>query len=134
LLGDVSLAHDLGGLAAARLVRTPLALVVLNNGGGRIFEQLPVARLWERAPERAELWLTPPALAFEHAAALFDLPYSAPRNAGELRSALARAFEHRGATLVHVRVEPHGARDTTRAVTAELERTLNEALELGART
>ncbi len=134
LLGDVSLAHDLGGLAAARLVRTPLALVVLDNGGGRIFEQLPVARLWERAPERAELWLTPPALAFEHAAALFDLPYSAPRDAGELRSALGRAFEHRGATLVHVRVEPHAARDTTRAVVAVLERTLNEVLELGART
>jgi 2-succinyl-5-enolpyruvyl-6-hydroxy-3-cyclohexene-1-carboxylate synthase len=133
LLGDVSLAHDVGGLAAARLVRTPLPVVVLDNGGGRIFEQLPVAKLWERAPERAELWLTPPALAFEHAAALFELPYAAPRDAGELRMALARAFEHRGATLVHVRVEPHAARDTTRAVVAELDRTLTEVLEPGAR-
>jgi 2-succinyl-5-enolpyruvyl-6-hydroxy-3-cyclohexene-1-carboxylate synthase len=131
LLGDVSLAHDLGGLAAARLVRTPLALVVLDNGGGRIFEQLPVAKLWERAPERAELWLTPPGIAFEHAAAAFGLPYAAPRDGAELRACLGRAFEHHGATLVHVRVSEHGARDTLGAVLAELERTLAESDEPG---
>ena len=131
LLGDVSFEHDLGGLAAARLVRTPLAIVVIDNEGGRIFEQLPVAKLWEKAPERAELWLTPPQLEFEHAAALFGLPFAAPGGAAELRSALGRAFEHPGATLIHVRVPAHSARDALRGLTAELERTL-PALLTGA--
>jgi 2-succinyl-5-enolpyruvyl-6-hydroxy-3-cyclohexene-1-carboxylate synthase len=132
LLGDVSLAHDLGGLAAARLVRTPLALVVIDNGGGRIFEQLPVAKLWDQEPAQAELWLTPPRLAFEHAAALFDLPYAAPGDGAELRTTLATAFERRGATLVHVRVEAHGARDTQRAVMTELERLVGVSSDTGA--
>jgi 2-succinyl-5-enolpyruvyl-6-hydroxy-3-cyclohexene-1-carboxylate synthase len=122
LLGDVSLEHDLGGLAAARLVKTPLALVVLDNDGGRIFEQLPVAKLWDSAPERAELWLTPPRLVFEHAAALFKLRYIAPRDAAELSAALGRALTQPGATLVHVRVPPHSARDTWHTAGAEVER------------
>jgi 2-succinyl-5-enolpyruvyl-6-hydroxy-3-cyclohexene-1-carboxylate synthase len=46
LLGDVSLVHDLGGLAVARVLHTPLVLAVLDNDGGRIFDQLPVRDLY----------------------------------------------------------------------------------------
>ena len=38
LLGDIALLHDAGGLAAASAVRGPLAIVVVHNDGGRIFE------------------------------------------------------------------------------------------------
>jgi 2-succinyl-5-enolpyruvyl-6-hydroxy-3-cyclohexene-1-carboxylate synthase len=126
LLGDVdvSFAHDLGGLAAVRLVESPLAIVVIDNQGGRIFEQLPLERLFERDPERAALWLTPPDLAFEHAGPLFGLPYAAPQSLTALGDALSVALERRGASIVHVRVPPHGARDAQRAVIAELERAL----------
>ena len=44
LLGDVALAHDVGGAAgrpAAR--RSPLTIVVVDNAGGGIFDFLPVA-------------------------------------------------------------------------------------------
>lgn len=133
LLGDVSLAHDLGGLAAARLVGSPLAIVVIDNDGGRIFETLPVAKLWDGAPERAELWLTPPKLGFEHAAALFGLPYAAPSTASELSLALREALTRDGATLVHVRVPAHSARDAIAAVTAEIERSVPPLLA-GARS
>ena len=43
LLGDISLLHDLGGLALGRGLDVPLVVVVLQNYGGRIFEQLPLA-------------------------------------------------------------------------------------------
>jgi 2-succinyl-5-enolpyruvyl-6-hydroxy-3-cyclohexene-1-carboxylate synthase len=122
LLGDVSFAHDLGGLAAARLVTSPFAIVVLDNQGGRIFEQLPVARLFGAEPTREKLWLTPPELALEHAGPLFGLPYFAPSDHGALRETLSRALREPGPTLVHVRVPPHGARDAQRAVLAALER------------
>jgi 2-succinyl-5-enolpyruvyl-6-hydroxy-3-cyclohexene-1-carboxylate synthase len=122
LLGDVSFAHDLGGLAAARLVETPFAIVVLDNEGGRIFEQLPLARLLEAEPEHENLWLTPPALALEHAGPLFGFPYSAPKNLDGLRRAIARAFEQRGVSIIHVRVPPHSARDAAQAITVAIER------------
>jgi 2-succinyl-5-enolpyruvyl-6-hydroxy-3-cyclohexene-1-carboxylate synthase len=43
LIGDVALAHDIGGLLAARRLELPLAIVLLDNGGGGIFDFLPVA-------------------------------------------------------------------------------------------
>lgn len=124
LLGDVSLAHDLGGLAAARLARAPLVVLVLDNEGGRIFDTLPVARLYAERPERAELWTTPPRLSFEHAAATFGLPYAAPRDPVELGAVLARAFAAAGPMLVHVRVVPGSAQATLKKIKTEIERAL----------
>lgn len=127
LLGDVSLAHDLGGLAAARLVKTPLALVVLDNEGGRIFDALPVARLFPEHADRASFWLTPPRLELAHAAALFGMPYVAPASVPELRTAVESALEHAGPTLVHARVLATSAREASRAVLTELEAALAAA-------
>jgi 2-succinyl-5-enolpyruvyl-6-hydroxy-3-cyclohexene-1-carboxylate synthase len=122
LLGDVSLAHDLGGLAAARLARVPFVVLVLDNEGGRIFDTLPVAKLYADRPERAEFWLTPPRVSFEHAAAAFGLPYAAPNSPAELAAVLARAFAENGPTLVHVRVSPGSAQATLKKIKTELER------------
>lgn len=122
VLGDVSVAHDLGGLAAARLVKSPFVVLVIDNGGGRIFDHLPVARLYGEQSERAELWLTPPQLALEHAGPLFGIPYGAPRGLDELRAALHRAWDHPGATLLHVRVAQESARSTLQRLKLELDR------------
>ena len=43
LIGELALAHDAGGLLAAARVGGPLGIVCLNNGGGGIFDFLPVA-------------------------------------------------------------------------------------------
>lgn len=123
LIGDVSLAHDLGGVALLRGVRTPLAVVIVDNGGGRIFEQLPVARLFDGdAPSSFErLFLTPPELALEHAGPLFGLRYVAPSDAASLDRELRSALATPGATLVHVRVPGHSARDTKERVERAIE-------------
>jgi 2-succinyl-5-enolpyruvyl-6-hydroxy-3-cyclohexene-1-carboxylate synthase len=41
--GDLAFLHDAGGLRSARELRTPLAILLLENGGGGIFSHLPVA-------------------------------------------------------------------------------------------
>jgi 2-succinyl-5-enolpyruvyl-6-hydroxy-3-cyclohexene-1-carboxylate synthase len=43
LTGELALLHDLGGLHAARRAGADLRIVCLNNGGGAIFDFLPVA-------------------------------------------------------------------------------------------
>ncbi len=42
--GDLAFLHDAGGLRAARGLRTPLAILLLENDGGGIFSHLPVAK------------------------------------------------------------------------------------------
>jgi 2-succinyl-5-enolpyruvyl-6-hydroxy-3-cyclohexene-1-carboxylate synthase len=126
LVGDVSFLHDLGGLAALRLVKGPLAVVVIDNDGGRIFYELPVARHFVAHPERAALFLTPPRLAIEHAASLFGLTYVSPKSIPELVSATESALERAGATIVHVPVIAQSARLTARDVEAEIDLRLGE--------
>jgi 2-succinyl-5-enolpyruvyl-6-hydroxy-3-cyclohexene-1-carboxylate synthase len=43
LIGDVALAHDAGGLLAAARAEAGLGILCVNNGGGGIFDYLPVA-------------------------------------------------------------------------------------------
>ncbi len=109
LLGDVSLLHDLGGLAAVALLKTPFVVAVVDNAGGRIFDQLPVQKLYASEPDAARLWLTPPGRDWSHAAALFGLSYAAPTTAEAIRDATTLALTHSQPTLLHLRVGPNSA-------------------------
>jgi 2-succinyl-5-enolpyruvyl-6-hydroxy-3-cyclohexene-1-carboxylate synthase len=74
LVGDLGLVHDMNGLAALRDVETPVRIVVLNNGGGGIFEFLPQAEAMDRDEFEALLG-TPSGLEIERIAALHRLRY-----------------------------------------------------------
>ncbi len=120
LIGDVALAHDVGGLLAARRLELKLTIVLLDNGGGGIFDFLPVAestlaRKPERiedvargAPERTSSDLfgagntasdiytrhiaTPTGLDFADAARLYGLAHERIDDISGFRAALERAF------------------------------------------
>jgi 2-succinyl-5-enolpyruvyl-6-hydroxy-3-cyclohexene-1-carboxylate synthase len=93
LLGDVSLLHDAGGLAAAAAVAGPLAIVVVNNDGGRIFERLPLGRDEGMAAARERLFVTPHGRSFDGLAATWDLPYARVDTPAALGRALAQALQ-----------------------------------------
>lgn len=125
LIGDVSFLHDVGGLAAARSVSAPLAIVVIDNGGGQIFKDLPVARLLESNPELAKFWITPPEVDLSHAAALYRLPYSRVLDSASLDNALDEAFARTGVSLIHAQVDPN----STRRLRNSLQERFDTALE-----
>jgi len=102
LIGDVALAHDVGGLLAARRLALPLAIVLLDNDGGGIFDFLPVAG--EGAAFEVHV-ATPHGLDFAHAAALFGLEHERVAAPEPFRAALDRALAAPGATLIHVRTD-----------------------------
>lgn len=108
LLGDVAFAHDVGSLAIARTVATPLVLIVIDNAGGRIFDALPVAA--STTSDKMELlFTTAPHLELIHAARAHGIDYLEVRDAPAIRPALSRALATKGSTLVHLRVAPHSA-------------------------
>jgi 2-succinyl-5-enolpyruvyl-6-hydroxy-3-cyclohexene-1-carboxylate synthase len=102
LIGDVALAHDIGGLLAARRLRIPLTIVLLNNDGGGIFHFLPVATQTDAFEEH---FGTPHGLEFAKAAALYGCGYERVRDAGELRIALDRGTSGTSTTIIEVRTE-----------------------------
>ena len=78
LIGDVALAHDIGGLLAARRLELAVTIVLLNNDGGGIFHFLPVAGERDGFEEHVA---TPHGLDFSHAAALYGLRLRAAQRA-----------------------------------------------------
>jgi 2-succinyl-5-enolpyruvyl-6-hydroxy-3-cyclohexene-1-carboxylate synthase len=102
LIGDVALAHDIGGLLAARRLGLALTIVLINNDGGGIFHFLPVATQIDAFEEHVA---TPHGLEFEHAAALYGCDYERPGTAAELRTAVERSIQQTGTTLIEVRTE-----------------------------
>jgi 2-succinyl-5-enolpyruvyl-6-hydroxy-3-cyclohexene-1-carboxylate synthase len=99
LIGDVALAHDLGGLLAARRTRLALTIVLLHNDGGAIFEFLPVAGERDAFEEHVA---TPHGLDFAHAAALYGCAYADVGDRGALREALALSLTGEGTTIIRV--------------------------------
>ncbi|MBW3668222.1 MAG: 2-succinyl-5-enolpyruvyl-6-hydroxy-3-cyclohexene-1-carboxylic-acid synthase [Actinobacteria bacterium] len=109
VLGDVSLLHDLTGLAPAVGVDVPLVVVVVQNQGGRIFEQLPLASTPGLAASTMAHVTTPHGAVLEHAALLWGHRYAAATSAAELAKALDDAYAQPGCTVVEAVVPPHGA-------------------------
>ena len=121
VLGDLALAHDLGGLAAVASAEGPVRIVVIDNGGGGIFDFLPQAEQIES--ERFErLFTTPSRLDLERAAELFGLPYMPVLGVGDL-TRLATS----DSVLAHVRVARDGNVDLHRRIAAAV----GEALAAG---
>jgi 2-succinyl-5-enolpyruvyl-6-hydroxy-3-cyclohexene-1-carboxylate synthase len=55
LIGELALQHDAGGLLAARRAAVELEIVCVNNGGGGIFDFLPVAEHADPAAYEAHI-------------------------------------------------------------------------------
>jgi 2-succinyl-5-enolpyruvyl-6-hydroxy-3-cyclohexene-1-carboxylate synthase len=102
LIGDVALAHDLGGLLAARRTRLALTIVLLHNDGGAIFEFLPVAGERDAFEEHIA---TPHGLDYAHAAALYGCGYERVATVEALRAGLARSLSELGTQILEVRTE-----------------------------
>lgn len=100
LIGDVALAHDVGGLLAARRLGLAITIVLIDNDGGGIFEFLPIADARDVFEEHVA---TPHGLDFAHAAALYACELVDVADVGGLRAALAGALAGDATTIVRVR-------------------------------
>jgi 2-succinyl-5-enolpyruvyl-6-hydroxy-3-cyclohexene-1-carboxylate synthase len=116
LIGDVALAHDVGGLLAARRLGLELTIVLINNDGGGIFHFLPVAAERDAFEEHVA---TPHGLDFAHAARLYGLEHRVATDMAAFDAALAA-----GPGIVEVRTD----RAANRALHARVADAVRSAL------
>jgi 2-succinyl-5-enolpyruvyl-6-hydroxy-3-cyclohexene-1-carboxylate synthase len=102
LIGDVALAHDLGGLLAARRLGLPVTIVLLNNDGGGIFSFLPVSTQTDAFEDHIA---TPHGLDFAHAAALYGCGFVRAADQTALRTAIETSLAGPGTTIIEVRTD-----------------------------
>jgi 2-succinyl-5-enolpyruvyl-6-hydroxy-3-cyclohexene-1-carboxylate synthase len=88
LIGDVALLHDVGGLLAARRAGADLTIVCADNGGGGIFDFLPLAQHADAGSYEAHI-ATPTGVTIERIAALAGLTHHLAVTPDELRAAFA---------------------------------------------
>jgi 2-succinyl-5-enolpyruvyl-6-hydroxy-3-cyclohexene-1-carboxylate synthase len=110
LIGDVALAHDIGGLIAAGRLGLALTIVLIQNDGGGIFDFLPLSRTsLARGPAGADQdiytrhVLTPTGLDFERACSLYGIGHQRPADMPALRAALESSIAGGGCDLIEVR-------------------------------
>ncbi|MEE9277438.1 MAG: 2-succinyl-5-enolpyruvyl-6-hydroxy-3-cyclohexene-1-carboxylic-acid synthase, partial [Dehalococcoidia bacterium] len=104
LIGDLSLYHDLNGLAAIARHGLDATIVLLNNDGGGIFSFLPQA---DEVSEFETLFGTPHGLTFASAAALYGLDHRAVDSPADFADAVRESLNAPGVQIVEVRTERH---------------------------
>jgi len=108
LIGDVTLAHDIGGLLAALRLELKLTIVLLDNDGGGIFDFLPVSRaaMAREDDVYTDHIATPTGLDFARAAELYGLEHERVGTIPALRSALERALAPQtDSAIVHCKTD-----------------------------
>ncbi|QGU32718.1 2-succinyl-5-enolpyruvyl-6-hydroxy-3-cyclohexene-1-carboxylic-acid synthase [Thermochromatium tepidum] len=111
LLGDLSFLHDLSGLLQLRGLSRPC--LVINNGGGRIFDALPQHGL----PGFEALWRTPIALDLGALARTFGLVHRLVSDGPGFEQALSEALQGSGpAGVIEVMIDA----DLSRRIQSEL--------------
>jgi 2-succinyl-5-enolpyruvyl-6-hydroxy-3-cyclohexene-1-carboxylate synthase len=102
LIGDVALAHDIGGLLAARRLGLNLTIVLLDNDGGGIFHFLPVATQTDAFETHVA---TPHGLDFAHAAALYGCTHVHAEDMPGLEAHVSGALSAGTTTIIEARTD-----------------------------
>ncbi|WP_295258857.1 2-succinyl-5-enolpyruvyl-6-hydroxy-3-cyclohexene-1-carboxylic-acid synthase [Veillonella sp.] len=96
--GDLSLFHDLNGLAVAKTHNLNLTIILHNNDGGGIFEYLP-----QKGTKHFDyLFSTSQGLDYSGAAKLYGCSYTKIFNPDELSSVLAKIGQESGVHIIEI--------------------------------
>lgn len=96
--GDLSLFHDLNGLAVAKTHNLNLTIILHNNDGGGIFEYLP-----QKGTKHFDyLFSTSQGLDYSGAAKLYGCSYTKIFNPDELGSVLAKIDQESGVHIIEI--------------------------------
>ena len=123
-IGDLALFHDQNGLLWSREPDCAVVFVLVDNDGGGIFHQLPIA---EHEPHFTPLFATPHGLDLTHAARMHDLSHDDVL-IDDLERALTAAVQAGRSCILRVTTDRTEATARRAEVRAETGRRAREAL------
>lgn len=111
--GDLSLFHDLNGLAVAKTHNLNLTIILHNNDGGGIFEYLP-----QKGTKHFDyLFSTSQGLDYSGAAKLYGCGYTKISSPDELAPVLANVSEKSGVHIIEIPTDREYSRQLHRKYT-----------------
>ena len=111
--GDLSLFHDLNGLAVAKTHNLNLTIILHNNDGGGIFEYLP-----QKGTKHFDyLFSTSQGLDYSGAAKLYGCGYTKISSPDELSSVLAKIGQESGVHIIEIPTDREYSRQLHRKYT-----------------
>ena len=111
--GDLSLFHDLNGLAVAKTQNLNLTIILHNNDGGGIFEYLP-----QKGTKHFDyLFSTSQGLDYSGAAKLYGCGYTKIINPDELSRVLAKVSTESGVHIIEIPTDREYSRQLHRKYT-----------------
>ncbi|MSP25390.1 MAG: 2-succinyl-5-enolpyruvyl-6-hydroxy-3-cyclohexene-1-carboxylic-acid synthase [Myxococcales bacterium] len=121
-VGDLTFLHDLDGCESAASLGARMTIVVVNNGGGGLFERLPIAR-HPSAFER--LFLTPRPANLGGIARALGMTHTRITRVDELAMAVLDDLERPGVGVVELSVDRRASLAHSQAALASVEAALS---------
>ena len=113
VMGDLSLFHDLNGLAVAKTHNLNLTIILHNNDGGGIFEYLP-----QKGTKYFDyLFSTSQGLDYSGAAKLYGCGYTKISSPDELSTVLAKVSKESGVHIIEIPTDREYSRQLHRKYT-----------------
>lgn len=112
--GDLSLFHDLNGLAVAKTHNLNLTIILHNNDGGGIFEYLP-----QKGTKHFDyLFSTEQGLDYSGVANLYGCDYTKLSRPDEFVDVLTKANQEKGVHIIEIPTSREGSRELHKKYTA----------------
>ena len=103
VIGDMAMLHDLNSLSLIKQLTQPITIVILNNNGGRIFEQLPIAEFTDQCEQ---FFVAPTEISFQKVAEMFDIEYSRTDSSSEFLNCYKNSILSSGSTILELSINP----------------------------
>ena len=100
-IGDVSLMYDINGFQILKNEIINLTIIVINNKGGQIFNQLPYSN--KKIKDFKKFWITEPKTRIKDVAKLFNIKYY-KLNIDEILRDINKIANYTGVKIIEIKI------------------------------
>lgn len=127
ITGDLAFFHDLNGLHNSLKFKIPLTVILINNGGGGIFESLPISRFGKIFRDN---FSTPLKLEFEKIVKAFNGIYYIVDETQGFINALRKSSNNKSLSVIEIRTDARLSKifrsEFWETATGEIEKYIND--------